>query len=90
MTFTVLEAFRSTAACMIGLRDIRPDGTVLFEWQQVNTMRLAGPDYPPGAFPEGPWERQARVPPDGEWETIGGCREDGSTWRSWTGVELGA
>ena len=64
---------------VIAYRDVRPDGTVLFEWVCPEGQEH-GPGYHPGAYPEPPWERQRREP-GGAWVTVAGYDADGK-WQA--------
>lgn len=67
------------------MRDIRPDGTVLMEVTFAEGSPVSGiyDQFGPGGYPDGPWERQARVLPDGDWVTTGGRKADGSHWEQY-------
>jgi hypothetical protein len=64
-----LDVQPAPGPAMIEVRDIRPDGAVLNSAVGPETMGIVF-DYEPGFLPSGPFERQQRILPDGEWETI--------------------
>jgi hypothetical protein len=57
-------------------RDIKSDGRVLITWIFTDAVQV-GPNYFLYGEPPGPWMRQVRELPDGQWETIGGRYENG-------------
>ena len=69
---------------MFEIQDIRPNGTVLVRLT-FDEFSYPGDMYDYGFRPPGPWKRQTRELPDGEWQTIGGRTSDGAYWRQLAG-----
>ncbi len=65
------------------MRDIRQDGTVLISCtysEQSGFPQGLYSQFGPGIYPDGPWDRQIRELPDGDWRTVGGRGADGAHW----------